>query len=517
MLVRESISFQRYKDPKTALFGLRPGQIVKEAWPNEEYGEGTKVKTIGYYLILESGKEPGKYISTELGYKMFDKLNIWGEYERYGLKFDLVPASNEEIKDIKQAYKKEPEKFKSLKKYLTIWGLMDKKTELLQQLTESIGFQRYRDPKRALFGLIPGQLVKHTTANIRNIEQEGPLTIVGIFLEGDRNFIRVGHFSTYNVSGIPGTLIMPGTSVPVWFDEKDLEPLTPEETIIVKKSLNSPRGKIILKNIEERFNVKPLLESNFERYKDPKTALFGLRPGQLVKYNPDEDSLVNYLAVYHKDSFSELSPEYASVINIGKLSGNQVDLDLNPNGPYGTLANLKPLNTQEKVTVMQILLYTPNGKRMIKELENKWPVKLTESSFERYKDPKHALFGFRVGQLVVGKKSVGAIGYDVDCIIQIINENDCVTASFGRFEKLHRYNTDKEDLRFNRITGQGDWYETFKDLRILDKEETEFMQKYLKDPANKSYIKLKEDQYVIAIKGYYSELIPENERIRISV
>ena len=159
MLVRESISFQRYKDPKTALFGLRPGQIAKEAWPNEEYGEGTKVKTIGYYLILESKKESGKYISTELGYKMFDKINIWSEYERYGLKFDLVPASNEEIEDIKQAYKEESEKLKSLKKYLNIWGFMDKKKELLQQLTESIAFQRYKDPKTVLFGMRPGTLL----------------------------------------------------------------------------------------------------------------------------------------------------------------------------------------------------------------------------------------------------------------------------------------------------------------------------------------------------------------------
>ena len=30
MIVRESISFERYKDPKTALFGWRPGQLLAD-------------------------------------------------------------------------------------------------------------------------------------------------------------------------------------------------------------------------------------------------------------------------------------------------------------------------------------------------------------------------------------------------------------------------------------------------------------------------------------------------------
>ena len=274
----------------------------------------------------------------------------------------------------------------------------------MKLVRESIGFQRYRDPKRALFGLAPGQLVKYIKENVLNREEEGPMTLVGIFLEGTANFIRIGHFSTYTVPGIQPSLIMPGTSVPINLDEKDLNPLTPEETKIVKKALNSPRAKIILKNIEDRFNVKPILES------------------------------------------------------IG---------------------------------------------------------------FERYKDPKHALFGFRLGQLVVAKNSSSelGLGYDVDCIVQLLHEQgsnvttDCVTASFGRFQRSDI----KDELYFNRVTGQGDWFEALKDLRTLDKEESELMQKYLKDPQNESFIKLKEGQYMILTKGYYSDLMPENERIRIFV
>ena len=401
MLVRESISFQRYKDPKVALFGLRPGQIVKEFWASHSSEED--VPATGYYLILELGTEPGKYISTELGYGMFNKINIWSEYERYGLKSKLVPASDEEIANIKQAYSENPEKLKSLKKYLNIWGFMDKKKELLHQLTESVAFQRYKDPKRALFGLVPGQLVKNTL-NIKGDDGElESRTYVGIFLEGEENFISLGHFSNYDIPGIQRTMIMPGTTSPRNRDEKDLEILTPEEDIIVKKSLKSPRAKIILKNIEERYNVKPILES----------------------------------------------------------------------------------------------------------------------TFERYKDPKHALFGFRLGQLVVAKNSSSelGLGYDVDCIVQLLHEQgsnvttDCVTASFGRFQRSDI----KEELYFNRVTGQGDWFEALKDLRPLDKEESELMQKYLKDPQNESFIKLKEGQYMILTKGYYSDLIPENERIRIFV
>ena len=378
----------------------------------------------------------------------------------------------------------------------------------MKLVRESIAFQRYKDPKRALFGLIPGQLVKYTTDNI-----DGPMTIVGIFLEGEPNFMRLGHFSTYDVPGIQSTLIMPGSSTAGKLDEKDLNPLTPEETKIVKKALNSPRAKIILKNIEERYNIKPILESvSFERYKDPKHALFGFRPGQLVKYNPKEDGKHYYVSVYHDDYFSEMSPDYASVINIGKLHGTDVKLDLNPNGPYGILGYLKPLTAVEKNAVMQEL-DTPNGKRIIKELEKRWPVKLIkESSFERYKDPKHALFGFRLGQLVVGNNAKNALGYDIDCIIQIVGD-ECTIASFGRFQR-----SDKNgELYFNRVTGMGDWFEPLKNLRPLDKKEKDLMEEILTNPKNKDFIKLKEGQYMILTKGYHSDLIPENERIKISL
>jgi len=48
MLVRESISFQRYKDPKEALFGWRPGQLIARRTSDITYiniyvGESTAI------------------------------------------------------------------------------------------------------------------------------------------------------------------------------------------------------------------------------------------------------------------------------------------------------------------------------------------------------------------------------------------------------------------------------------------------------------------------------------------
>jgi len=265
MLVRETISFQRYKDPKTALFGLRPGQITKELWPNDE--QGTR-RTIGYYLILESEKESGNYISTELGYKMFDRLNIWSDYERYGLKFKLELVSDEEITEIKEAYKKEPEKLKSLKKYLNIWGFMDKKKELLQQLTESVAFQRYKDPKTVLFGMRPGTLlvdkIKFTSMGGGEVNRSLYMLIkIDNQLETNLVIIGLGKFIIYDKFMI-FKFKEPAVVIREVYEEyeDELREINEDEKYILEEDIKveeKPEALAVIKAIKEKFNIVPIL------------------------------------------------------------------------------------------------------------------------------------------------------------------------------------------------------------------------------------------------------------------
>jgi len=255
MLVRESISFERYKDPKTALFGIfRRGQIL---W--KPYTSSISV----FYLVLDGKEYNNKITCTELGHLFFNQVdNVFfasnKEYEIQGVyKEKLQLASKEDIKIIKKSYKEDERNFKNLKKYLNVWGNSpEDKKEILKLLTESISFERYRDPKTTLFGLRPGALIIYLPAFdtrtevymlIEELEDNG---------FGDKNVtecLQIGYLLNDKFT------FHEHLSMVQFFPEVERRKLTPDELKIVQEGFDSnPKKKVImLKKIKKYAGILP--------------------------------------------------------------------------------------------------------------------------------------------------------------------------------------------------------------------------------------------------------------------
>lgn len=124
MLVRESIAFQRYKDPKTALFGWRPGTLI--------IFETFKEKTNVYMYIEEFFEEdiyknlPDVIRVTRLGYLMFDEFTIYDDFitMQYSSGKPKRKLTPDELELVQKAFDDNPKKkelrLKRIKRYAKI-------------------------------------------------------------------------------------------------------------------------------------------------------------------------------------------------------------------------------------------------------------------------------------------------------------------------------------------------------------------------------------------------------------
>jgi len=133
MLVKESIAFQRYKDPKDAIFGKRPDLQIGDF--GHDYN-GTIVKVEDILTKQEV---------LEGDYEMFDSLDNYSNSDLFYATVTMkdnpdVPASKGE----QGIY---PAEFN----YKQYWGLNKIERSLVpKSLRETASFQRYKDPKEAL-------------------------------------------------------------------------------------------------------------------------------------------------------------------------------------------------------------------------------------------------------------------------------------------------------------------------------------------------------------------------------
>ena len=134
MLVRETISFQRYKDPKTAL-GLGKGAAIKiisieSRFADVFVSEKEKDEILSDPIAnKEKIKKKQIYLDIRNGGGLFKVQDFAGELVSYNEKLYLMPDSLSEL------------------------------GEIFNLVRESLGFERYKDPKVAL-GLISFESIK---------------------------------------------------------------------------------------------------------------------------------------------------------------------------------------------------------------------------------------------------------------------------------------------------------------------------------------------------------------------
>jgi len=135
--IKESISFQRYKDPKDALLGKRPELTIGDF--GQDYN-GTIVKVeeiLTKQQVLEGD------------YEMFDSLDNYSNSDLF-----YATVTMKDNPDV-PATKGEQGIYPAEYDYKTYWGLYKIERSLVpKSLRETVSFQRYKDPKEAL-GLKP--------------------------------------------------------------------------------------------------------------------------------------------------------------------------------------------------------------------------------------------------------------------------------------------------------------------------------------------------------------------------